>query len=220
MTTRILQSILVTGACLGFAIPQAEGNAPDALNSITVEFTGIKATYFDDLDPFTVSLTKDDLTTGSFRYEKTAENTGILRFTDWADEDETYTGTFTLTFTSSTTGTFYKDYTGTFTGYISGTFEILAMDVPGKPIAKAKTVRLKPNEKAKFSLKGKGLDIRESDLEYKIVQKPTIGKLNTKNLPVVIYQSAPGFTGTVKFTFIVKEGKTASKPATVKLVVK
>jgi hypothetical protein len=220
MKTKLLQSALVTCACLGFAIPQAEGSAPARLNSITVEFDGTEATYMDDLDPFTVVVTNADLTTGPFRYEKTAQNIGKLDFTNWTEDTETYTGTFTLTFTSATAGTFYKNYSGTYTGYISGTFVILSMDVAGRPVAKGKTVRLEPNQKAKFRLQGKGLDVRNSGLVYKITKKPKVGKLNTSKLPVVVYQPKPGFRGTVKFDYIVKEGKTASKPATVKLVVK
>ena len=220
MTTKLLQSALVTCACLGFALPVSAGLAPAGLNSITVEFDGTDATYMDDLDPFTVALTNADLTTGPFRYERTAENTGVLDFTNWTDDSETYTGTFTLTFTSATAGTFYKDYKGTYTGYISGTFVIHAMDASGRPVAKGKTVRLEPDEKVKFRLQGEGLDVRKSGLVYKITNEPKVGKLNTQKLPVVTYQPKPGFTGTVKFTYIVKEGKTASKPATVKLVVK
>lgn len=225
MRTKFIQSALVTCACLGFAIPQAEGNAPNGLNSMTVVFDGTSATYSDDLDPFTVALTNADLTTGPFRYEKTSENIGKLSFTNWIDGPETYTGLFTMTFTSATEGTFYKSYSGhtpmgSYSGYISGSFLISAMDASERPVAIAKTVRVEPDKKVKFRLQGDAADVRKSGLVYKIKEEPKVGTLNTRKLPVVVYQPKPGFKGTVKFSYIVKEGKTASKPATVKLVVK
>lgn len=194
--------------------------APEEIIGITVEFTPTDATYPSDEDPFTVALTAAELTSGPFKYKKTAANVGQLNFTDWSEGKETYTGSFELTFTSADGGTFYKTYSGSYTGFISGDFKITLMDDPRKPVAKSKTVSTKKGKKVQFRLQGEGFDIREAGLDYKIVKEPKTGKLNVKKLPLVVYQPKPGFTGTVKFTYIVKEGKTASKPATVKLVVK
>ncbi len=220
MKTKSVRSLLLACAIPGFALPARADFAPAAINSITVRFNGTGATYNSDLGVFTEILTNATLTTGPFRYVKASANVGKLNFTNWTHDSETYTGSFRLTFTSATGGTFHKNYTGTYNGYISGTFVVTAMDVPGTPVARALTVRMKPNEKAKFRLKGKGLDVRRTGLAYKITKKPKAGKLNTKKLPVVVYVPKPGFTGTEKFSYIVREGKSSSKPATVKLVVK
>ena len=219
MTTKFQSFTFLCLAGLGSMLPASAGLAPAALNSITVEFVGTKATYPDDRGTWVENLSKDDLTTGPFRYSKPAPDTGVLSFTNWQHSGETYTGSFTLYFTSASEGTFYKDYTGSFTGYISGTFRITAMDVPGLPVAKGKTVNVKKNQRTGFRLQGKGLDIRDTKLGFMIVSEPKVGKLNAKNLPAVVYTPKSGFTGTVKFTFAVKEGRSVSKPATVKLVV-
>lgn len=220
MTTKPLQSILACCAWLAFALPASADLAPTGLRSITITFDGTDAKYPDDLDPFTEELSKEDLTTGPFRYEKTGENTGDLWFTNWNEGSETYTGVFKLTFRSATSGTFHKTYTGTYTGYILGNFVISAMDATEPPLASAKTVRMESGEVAKFMLKGEAQDVRKSGLSFKITEAPKSGKLNTAKLPKVTYEPKPGFKGKDKFSFIVKEGKTASKPATVKLVVK
>ncbi|MCB1132704.1 MAG: hypothetical protein KDN05_16390, partial [Verrucomicrobiae bacterium] len=56
-----------------------------------------------------------------------------------------------------------------------------------------------------------------TQMKFEITRKPKVGKLVANKLPKVVYKAPKGFKGTVKFTYLVKEGKTKSKPATVKL---
>ena len=190
------------------------------MNSIIVKVTGKEATYADDLDSWTVDATSDAMKAGAYRYTKSSANVGKLEYFNEVSGSETYSGTVTLTFTSTTAGTFYDEYTGSYTGYVKGTFKILAMDVAAPPIASAKTVQVKMNQNKRFLLPGKARDIGMPAIKYVIVSQPSVGKLITKNLPEVVYQPKSGFTGTVKFKYLVKEGKTASKPAIITLVVK
>jgi hypothetical protein len=207
-------------ACLGFAVPTASaGLAPNGIKSARVETKTTSATYPEDLGKFVLKLQKGKLDGGTYVYKKISSKSGRITYSDVPDFDGLYSGTYKFTFISATQGTFVDNYTGPFSGTNRGTFKILAMDVAARPVAKAKTVRTRPNHRKKFMLKGKGKDISKSDLRYVILSKPKVGKLIVKDRPRMIYKPKAGFTGSVKFRYLVKEGKTKSKPATVTIKV-
>lgn len=198
---------------------QAGGLAPSAVKSVTLDFNWVKATYPDDLGDERITLTAADFKGPVFSYKKVSKNTGVITFRKWVQGSEVYSGTFTLDFETRTSGTSREDYTGSYAGFIDGTFEITNLDSPKRPKALPATVKVKAGGKKSFKLKGKGEDIG-TRLKYKVTRKPKVGKLVTNKLPKVVYKAPKGFKGTVKFTYIVKEGKTKSKPATVKLRVR
>lgn len=223
MTARLFRACVAAAAGFTAFLPQmADADfAPSGdVTRIKVAFTGTEATYSDDLGPFTLDLRHADLTTGPFRYRKTGADTCVLGFTNWMEGDGTYSGSYQLTFTSWTTGTYYKPYTGTFNGYIRGTFELLAVAAVGPPVAENMTVRVDEGKKEKIKLDARGLDYPQKKLKVKIVKKPKVGKLVVKKFPKVIYKPKPGYTGNVRFRYVVREGKSKSKPATVKLKVR
>ncbi|MES2921773.1 MAG: Ig-like domain-containing protein [Verrucomicrobiota bacterium] len=164
--------------------------------------------------------TKEAMKSGAYRYAKLSANGGKLEYFNQVSGSETCSGAVTLTFTSRTAGTLYDIYSGSYSGYFEGTFKILAMDVIAPPIASARTVQVKMNQNKKFLLPGKAMDVGMGALKYVIVSQPDVGKLIIRNLPEVIYQPKSGFTGTVKFKHLVKEGNIASKPVIITLVVK
>ena len=194
---------------------QAGGLAPSAVRSVTLDFDWVKATYPDDLGDERITLTAADFKGPVFSYKKVSKNTGVITFSEWVQGAEVYSGTFTLDFESRTSGTSREDYTGSYAGFIDGTFEIKNLDSPKRPKALPATVKVKGGKKS-FKLKGKGEDIG-TRMKFQIARKPKVGKLVANKLPKVVYKAPKGFKGTVKFTYLVKEGKTKSKPATVKL---
>ena len=195
---------------------QAGGLAPSAVRSVTLDFDWVKATYPDDLGDERITLTAADFKGPVFSYKKVSKNTGVITFSKWVQGSEVYSGTFTLDFESRTSGTSREDYTGSYAGFIDGTFEIKNLDSPKRPKALPATVKVKSGGKESFKLKGKGEDIG-TQMKFQIARKPKVGKLVANKLPKVVYKAPKGFKGTVKFTYLVKEGKTKSKPATVKL---
>ena len=220
MTTKYSPCALLACACLGFTVPTASaGLAPNGFKSARVETITTSATFPEDLGKFVLKLRKGQFDGGTYVYKKISSKMGKITYSNVPDFDGLYSGTYKFTFTSATQGTYVDDYTGPYNGTNRGTFKILAMDVAAKPVARAKTVRTSPNQRKQFMLKGKGKDISQSDLRYVILSKPKVGKLIVKNRPRVIYKPKVGFTGTVKFRYLVKEGKTKSKPATVTIKV-
>lgn len=219
MTARRL---LVPLVCFFVALPigaSLAAKAPSGVKSVKVRLTGKSATYSDDLGLFVIDLKSSQFASGQFEYKKKSANEGTIKFTSWNKQGGTYSGTFAFTFKSATGGTYREDYTGTYNGYVSGTFEIVSLDAPGNPKAKGAKVKVKSGGKKTFKLKAKTKDIRKGGPTFKITQKPRVGKLVTNKLPKVVYKAPKGFKGTVKFKFIVKEGSSKSKPATVKLKV-
>ena len=196
--------------------------APSGIKSSLIEIEVTDATYMDDLGRDVLHMHVEEIQNGTYVYVKVSSNVGRVTYFDVSENDgldEEYSGTYDFTFTSATEGTFVDKYTGPYNGTNSGTFKILSFDATTRPVAKSKTVKVKPNKKKRFRLKGTGMDYPKSTLRYKIIKKPRVGKLVLKNLPKVIYKPKPGFTGKVKFRYIVKEGKTKSKTATVTLKV-
>lgn len=218
MKTQLFSAAAIACAALGFAAPHAAAaiDLPEKINGINIDLNGTKATYPDDLGPLPLRLKKEDLADSPFRFVKTGDNTANLVFTDWDD----YTGKFALTFQTPTSGTYHKTYTGPFTGFVSGTFTILRIDSAERPEAKGRQLTVEAGKSVRFKLKGEKQDIGGKPLKFIITDKPKTGTLNTKKLPNVVYKAKKGFIGTVKFKFVVKEGKTKSKPATVTIKIR
>lgn len=221
MKTKTIKQWISTCIGLWLALPTAfaasGGYAPGKINSIDLELNVTTATYDDDLGPDTLTATAAGIMDGSFAYSLLSENVGRLAFFDLRFGPQTYTGTYDLTFETATTGTFLKTYTGTFTGTSFGTFRIISADVDARPMAVRMKVKVRANRSKKFRLEGMGVDIGQAAPEFKIVQTPSGGKLVTKNLPYVVYKPKRGFTGTVKFKYLVTEGTTESEVVTVTL---
>ena len=86
-----------------------------------------------------------------------------------------------------------------------------------KPVAKDATLTTRKNKKVGFRLKG--TDANKNPLTYEIVSRPKNGTLHG-TLPNLTFTPKKGFTGTAKFTYRIHDGRTYSKPATVRIRVK
>ncbi|MCB1133798.1 MAG: chitobiase/beta-hexosaminidase C-terminal domain-containing protein, partial [Verrucomicrobiae bacterium] len=101
------------------------------------------------------------------------------------------------------------------------TAEIFIVAVDDPPKAKFMKVDVTPGKKKVFRLQGTDVDSPRNELRYQITKKPKVGKIKCTKSGKVTYIPKKGFTGKVKFKYLVKDRNfKASKPQTVVLVVK
>ena len=193
-----------------------KGWAPASMVSIRIRLVATEATNPDDLGSDTLFVTAAKFRE-NISYEKVSRNVGRFTYTDDRQDSGVYSGTVDLTFKSATTGKWFQNYTGSRTGTTSGSFRIISMNLPKAPVAEDMKVEVIAGKSKTFRLRATGSDIPNNNLRYQITRRPKVGRLvGAKGLKLT-YTPKRGFTGKVTFKYLVVEGKTMSKPATVTL---